>query len=297
VEVGFELRLLAGLRDAAMPQGSAGAACRSSKPSQGSLASHFEQKASKIQYWCEACFPLGTRDSGLHLLSARRVQTSRKGVHCDGGGLRRRVKAASASWVLRYTAPSAKRRELGLGAADQTSTAAAGKSLRDARDAADNARKLIRSGVDPIDEKRAKREKAREAEVATKAETRRERTTLARVARAYHERVIEPKRTEVHAREWISSLERHVPREIWHKPIDRIEAPELLDAVVKVTSQYPETGRRVRQRLELVFADAEFRKLCNGNPGRAIREKVREECGGRKTESYRTLHYRDVPLL
>src|SRR5438552_2261730 len=116
-------------------------------------------------------------------------------------------------------------------------------------------------------------------------------------ARAYHERVIEPKRTEVHAREWISSLERHVPREIWHKPIDRIEAPELLDAVVKVTSQYPETGRRVRQRLELVFADAEFRKLCNGNPGRAIREKVREECGGRKTESYRTLHYRDVPLL
>ena len=140
------------------------------------------------------------------------MQTSRKGVHCDGGGLRRRVKAASASWVLRYTAPSAKRRELGLGAADQTSTAAAGKSLRDARDAADNARKLIRSGVDPIDEKRAKREKAREAEVATKAETRRERTTLARVARAYHERVIEPKRTEVHAREWISSLERHVPR-------------------------------------------------------------------------------------
>ena len=294
VEVGFELRLLAGLRDAAMPQGSAGAACRSSKPSQGSLASHFEQKASKIQYWCEACFPLGTRDSGLHLLSARRVQTSRKGVHCDGGGLRRRVKAASASWVLRYTAPSAKRRELGLGAADQTSTAAAGKSLRDARDAADNARKLIRSGVDPIDEKRAKREKAREAEVATKAETERRWPAF---ARAYHERVIEPKRTEVHAREWISSLERHVPREIWHKPIDRIEAPELLDAVVKVTSQYPETGRRVRQRLELVFADAEFRKLCNGNPGRAIREKVREECGGRKTESYRTLHYRDVPLL
>src|SRR2546425_13174232 len=85
--------------------------------------------------------------------------------------------------------------------------------------------------------------------------------------------------------------------EIWHKPIDRIEAPELLDAVVKVTSQYPETGRRVRQRLELVFADAEFRKLCDGNPGRAIREKVREDCGGRRTESYRTLYYRDVPPL
>jgi len=81
----------------------------------------------------------------------------------------------------------------------------------------------------------------------------------------------------------IASLERHVPTDLWHKPIDRIEAPELLDAVAKATLKYPETGRRVRQRLELVFADAEFHKLCTGNPGRAIREKVREQCGGRRT--------------
>jgi Arm DNA-binding domain len=143
-----------------------------------------------------------------HLLSARRVQTSGIGVHCDGAGLRLRVKATGASWLLRYSAPSGKQRELGLGAAHRTSTAAAGKSLSDARDAADSARKLMRSGLDPIDEKRGKREKAREAVAKSKAEARRERTTLARVARAYHERVIEPRRTELHAREWISSLER-----------------------------------------------------------------------------------------
>ena len=154
-----------------------------------------------------------------HLLSARRVQTSGKGVYGDGAGLRLRVKATGASWLLRYTAPSGKLRELGLGAADRASTAAAGKSLREARDAADAARRLIRSGVDPIDEKRAK---AREVEAKTQAEARRERTTLGRVARAYHERVIELRRTDVHAREWISSLERHVPKEIWHKPIDRV---------------------------------------------------------------------------
>jgi hypothetical protein len=82
-------------------------------------------------------------------------------------------------------------------------------AIRDARDAADSARKLVRSGLDPIDEKRAKREKAREAEAKTKAEARRERTTLARVARAHQQRVIEHRRTELHARKWISSLERH----------------------------------------------------------------------------------------
>jgi integrase len=117
------------------------------------------------------------------------------------------------------------------------------------------------------------------------------------VARRYHEQVVEPRRTSIHAREWISSLERHVPKELWHKPIDQIEAPELLDAVAKVTLKYPETGRRVRQRLELVFADAEFHKLCIGNPVRTIREKVRERCGGRKTENYRFLDYREVPAF
>jgi len=141
------------------------------------------------------------------------------------------------------------------------------------------------------------RSAARKAEVERKVEVRRERTTLARVARAYHERVIEPRRTWIHSREWIASLERHVPSELWHKPIDRIEAPELLDAVAKVTVKYPETGRRVRQRLELVFADAEFRKLCAGNPGRAIREKVREQCGGRTTRCYKALGYREVPVF
>ena len=49
--------------------------------------------------------------------------------------------------------------------------------------------------------------------------------------------------------------------------------------------------------MELVFADAEFHKLCTGNPGRVIREKVREQCGGRKTKTYRALGYRDVPTF
>jgi len=56
-----------------------------------------------------------------------------------------------------------------------------------------------------------------------------------RTASAYHEQVVEPRRTPIHAREWIASLERHVPKELWHKPIDRIEAPELLDAVARVS--------------------------------------------------------------
>src|SRR5437660_3061388 len=89
-------------------------------------------------------------------------------------------------------------------------------------------------------------------------------------ARAYHERVIEPKRTEVHAREWISSLERHVPREIWHKPIDRIEAPELLDAVVKAGDP---GSALVRDRLRIENVDGSRRTHESARGPRRARSK------------------------
>jgi hypothetical protein len=122
-----------------------------------------------------------------YLLSARQVQTAGAGDVCDGGGLVLRVQANSAAWVFRFTSATGKRRELGLGAAVRNSVADAGKSLTDARDAADAARKLLRNGRDPIDVKVAEREAARKAEAENKASAKRERTTLARVARAYHE--------------------------------------------------------------------------------------------------------------
>jgi hypothetical protein len=86
-----------------------------------------------------------------YLLSARQVQTAGAGDLCDGGGLLLRVQANSAAWVFRFTSPTGKRRELGLGAAVRNSITDAGKSLTDARDAADAARKLLRDGRDPID--------------------------------------------------------------------------------------------------------------------------------------------------
>ena len=74
----------------------------------------------------------------------------------------------------------------------------------DARDAADGARKLLRDGRDPIDVKVAGREAARKTEAEKIASAKRERSTLARVARAYHQSTIEPSRTPVHSREWIA---------------------------------------------------------------------------------------------
>jgi hypothetical protein len=75
-----------------------------------------------------------------HLLSARQVQTASVGELRDGAGLILRVKAKSASWIFRFTAPSGRRRELGLGSADRASLEAAGASLKRARKKANEAR-------------------------------------------------------------------------------------------------------------------------------------------------------------
>ncbi len=71
------------------------------------------------------------------MLSARQVQVARVRDTHDGEGLILRVQGKGAWWLLRYRGANAKRRELGLGAADRSSIEAAGASLTDARELAD----------------------------------------------------------------------------------------------------------------------------------------------------------------
>ena len=81
--------------------------------------------------------------SKLHLLSVREVQTAHDGEHADGGGLMLHVSEASSVWVFRYTAPSGKRREMGLGIAHRSNAAQAGQSTTCAPDQAATARALL----------------------------------------------------------------------------------------------------------------------------------------------------------
>lgn len=230
-----------------------------------------------------------------NLLTAREVQTARDGDHGDGAGLYLRVSGESASWIFRFTGVSGKRREMGLGACLRSNMANAGQSLRLARELAHEARTLLARGIDPIDKRKQVKKDAAAADAATKVEAKAERATLARVARHYHERIIEPSRSRKHAAQWIQTLETHVPATLWHAPIATIEAPAFLDAMLTIITKVPETGSRVRQRLEAVFDDAEFRGLCHGNPARAIRRKIREAQLRRERGQFAALPYKDAP--
>ena len=241
--------------------------------------------------------------TNLHQLTVKQVQNAPEGDLTDGGGLILRIRGQSASWVLRYTAASGRRREMGLGVARLGSPAQAGDSLTTARDLAREARDLLQRGVDPIDERDGRRAVAQALELQKKTEVKRERATLARVAREYHERVIEPSRTDKHAAQWIASLEHHVPAEVWHAPIDSVTPPALLAGLSTVRAladadvRVPETLQRVRQRLDAVFEDAIFHGLCATNPAAAIRRKMAEGQEKRKRGEFAALPYREAPAF
>ena len=78
----------------------------------------------------------------LHLLTARQVQAAVDGDLTDGGGLLLRTRGDSCSWVLRYTALTGRRREMGLGICRRGSLAQIGDSLTAARDDGHKAREL-----------------------------------------------------------------------------------------------------------------------------------------------------------
>jgi integrase len=208
-----------------------------------------------------------------------------------------KVHAGRARWLFRFTSPAGVRRALGLGVAHRDTIAAAGKSLTAAREAADRAHKLVQGGVDPIDAKASERERARKVLEEKKAAVKHDRATLARAARAYHERVIEVSRTPKHAAQWIASLEGNIPAEVWHKQIADVTAPELLAVLIDLQARIPETASRVRQRLDAIFEDAVFHGLASGNPAATVRRKLREAKGRRVRGQFRALAYADAPAI
>ena len=235
------------------------------------------------------------RRGALSLLTVREVLHAGLGDHADGGGLILNVRPNSATWVFRYTSPTGKRREMGLGSRTCSDAASAGKSLMAARAAAGDARALVARGIDPIDARVQAVAACREQAAATKTAAKVAHTTLARAARDYHERVIEPRRSEKHAAQWIASLENHMPPTVWHAPIAAVEAGQLLDFLIALDERVPETASRIRQRLEAVFDDAVLRKLVPTNPAAVIRRAMTELSRKNRVKAYRYLSHIELP--
>ena len=165
-------------------------------------------------------------------LSARKVETiTTPGLHADGEGLYLKVDRSGARrWAFIYHSHG-KRREMGLGR----------MGLKEARAAADEARRQIRNGVDPIDARRTVRHN--KSAIPTF-----EAIACEVIADAQSKSTNEKVRYQ-----WELLLGPRYCQSIQEKPIAEITTLDIERILRPVWRTKPETGRKLLMRLRRVF--------------------------------------------
>ena len=196
--------------------------------------------------------------SGTKLKAKQVENLSEPGTYEDGNGLRLVIRATgSKGWVLRYQI-NGKRREMGLGPFDD-------KSLAQAREEANDARKLIRAGVDPLEARKAKTEADRQEQQQEAAK----RVTFKTVSADYIDAHKAGWKNAKHGQQWTNTLKTYADPFIGELSPAEIQTDDVLKVLQAIWLEKPETASRVRNRIELVLDAAKARGLREGeNPAR-----------------------------
>ncbi|MBL4611486.1 MAG: integrase arm-type DNA-binding domain-containing protein [Pseudomonas sp.] len=192
-------------------------------------------------------------------LKSKQVENlTEPGTYEDGNGLRLVVsKTGRKSWVFRYQI-NGKRREMGLGKYP-------GRSLENARHDAEDARRQISAGIDPIEAANAEREAKLAAEMAEAAK----RITFDQVAADYIAAHRPGWKNAKHAQQWENTLNTYASPFIGKQSPGDITTEDVLKVLQPIWTTKPETASRVRNRIELVLDAAKARRLREGeNPAR-----------------------------
>jgi integrase len=208
-------------------------------------------------------------------LTAKKVQGRlQPGMHNDGAGLYLRVsKTGGKSWILRCRVHGVKR-DIGLGGVAMV-------SLADARTKAVEMRTVARTGGDPL----AERSRAKGI------------PTFEEAARSvWREQIETTARNEKHKAQWINTLRDYAFPIIGNRRVDVIRSGDILRVLQPIWLEKPETARRVRQRLRMVFdwsIAAQHREISN--PLAGIEKALPKQ--GDKTRHHTALPFAELPGL
>lgn len=182
------------------------------------------------------------------------ARTKKPGLYADGGGLWLQVtKAGGRSWIYRFM-QHGRARSMGLGALDTV-------TLAQARQAATEAREQVRADIDPIDARKAHRQ--REKTDAAKA------ITFRQCAEKYIEAHKAGWRNEKHRQQWTNTLETYVHPVFGELPAHAVDVGLVTKVIEPIWHSKPETAGRVRGRIESVLDWAAARGYRSAdNPAR-----------------------------
>jgi integrase len=186
-------------------------------------------------------------------LNAARMRTLTKpGTYGDGAGLYLQVRGpVNRSWLYRFKLHG-KSHLMGLGTVEDV-------SLAEARDGAAGARKLVRQGINPIDQRRAAR-----AENAAQAGL-----TFAQVADAYITAHEPSWRNAKHRQQWRNTLDTYADPILGKLPVAQVDVGAVMRVLEPLWRGKTETASRLRGRIESVLDYATARGWRAGeNPAR-----------------------------
>lgn len=188
-------------------------------------------------------------------LTVKQIENLKEGKHPDGGGLYLYVSASGArSWVFRFTFLG-KRHHMGLGAYPHP------VGLAEARIAADNARRLVHSGINPI----AKRDADKAQAVIDAAPIK----TFKMLADEFIEKKKPEWRNAKSAQQWTNTLRDYAHPVIGEKSPADITKANILEIIETIWTTKRETAKRLLGRIENIIDYAMFHDLRTApNPAR-----------------------------
>jgi len=159
-----------------------------------------------------------------------------KGKYADGQGLwLLKARKDAGKWILRIVIDG-NRREMGLGRWPDV-------SIVEARESASAARKKLRGGVDPIQERRSQR-------------LRSNRLTVADAVQGCFEAKQAELKSGGHAGRWMSPLSVHVLPKIGKLAIEDVDQHELKRVMEPIWHEKPDTARKAMNRMNLALKHA-----------------------------------------
>ncbi len=209
-------------------------------------------------------------------LTALKVKKAGPGKHADVHGLYLVVRPnGGRSWMLRCQ-HKGRRRDFGLGPVHDV-------SLAEARVAAMDIRKMVRAGLDPVDQRGLKRP------------SRASRPTFEVVARKCYESLRKGWKDRRNA-SWISSFENHVFPLIGSKPIDAIDSKAALSVMEPIWLTIPDTARKILQRIGAVLDYAHIKGMIAQPVSlRSVRKGLPRQT--RLVQHRQAMPYQDVPAF
>ncbi len=169
-------------------------------------------------------------------ISQMRAKNMEAGKYADGQGLWLfKSRKEAGKWILRLVI-SGKRREMGLGRWPDV-------SIGEARRRAEDARRQLRDGVDPI-------------EARAKQKVRVERITLGEAVEGCFEARQAQLKSDGKAGRWLSPLTVHILPKFGSTPVEDIDQHVLKRALEPIWHQKPDTARKAMNRLNLTLKHA-----------------------------------------